>query len=102
MPSGVGRCVTLQKKRGTVNVERLTTLRDARTAWVKKTGWQNLSPFTFHLSPFTFLLSPFTFHLTNLKIYAKQVAYLEASPANHHHRAYGNRHNFWGAVVPLS
>ena len=90
MPSGVGRCVTLQKKRGTVNVERLTTLRDARTVWVKRPDGK-----TFHLSPFTF-------HLTNLKIYAKQVAYLEASPANHHHRAYGNRHYFWGAVVPVS
>ena len=62
----------------------------------------HLSPFIFHLSPFTFHLSPFSFHLTNLKIYAKQVAYLEANSANCHYRAYGNRHYFWGAVVPVT
>ena len=33
MTIGVERVVTLQKKRGTLNVERLTALRDARTAW---------------------------------------------------------------------
>ena len=34
MTSGVESVVTLQKKRG--NVERLTALRKARTAWVKR------------------------------------------------------------------
>ena len=46
------------------------------------------------------LLTPH--NLITLKPYAKQVAYLEASPANHHHRAYGNRHYVWRAVVPVT
>ena len=49
----------------------------------------------------TYYLLPTTYYLT-LKPHAKQITYLEANPANHYHRAYGNRHYFWGAVVPLN
>ena len=92
MTIGVERVVTLQKKRGTVNVERLTTLRDARTAWHELL-----------LSPLSSLLTTSQpYNLITLKPYAKQITCLEANPANRHHRAYRYRHYFWGAVVPLS
>ena len=44
MTSGVERIVTLQKKRGTLNVERLTALRDARTAWHELRPTNRVSP----------------------------------------------------------
>ena len=46
MTIGVERVVTLQKKRGTVNVERLTAMRDARTAWHELLPTNRVSPAT--------------------------------------------------------
>ena len=46
MTSGVERVVTLQKKRGTLNVERLTALRDALTAWHELLPTNRVSPAT--------------------------------------------------------
>ena len=87
MSSGVERVVTLQKKRRTVNVERLTALRGARTAW----------------TPLSSLLTTSQpYNLITLKPYAKQITCLETNPANRHYRPYGYCHYFWGAVVPLS
>ena len=65
-------------------------MRDARTAW---TPLSSLN-YTSH--------NLITSQPHNLKIYANQITYLEANPANRHHHPYRHRHYFWGAVVPLS
>ena len=78
-----------------MNGERLTILRDARTAWHELTTYQS----RLYVHDMSRMDSS---QPHNLNSYAKQITHLEANPANHYHRAYRHRHYFWGAVVPLN